>query len=268
MAAAFADTTSIVVRIDRSGRFVVADDRLSGWPREAAEDLSYDPQRHWLLGELDGVVYFACQGDVDEGVTLREVGRQLRAGHRELATTAVALAAWHHHEPCCPRCGRATHVRSAGFARHCVTCERDLFPRTDPAVIVAVTDGDGRLLLARQGAWPAGRMSLLAGFVEAGEALEHAVHRELAEEVGVTVTDLRYLGSQPWPFPRSLMVAFSARAIDAEVRVDGEEIHEARWFSREDFHAAIADGSLSLPGGASIARRVIEAWVAGSEGWA
>lgn len=133
-------------------------------------------------------------------------------------------------------------------------------------MIVAVTDDDDRLLLAHQVRWDPTRVSVLAGFVEAGESLEQAVQREIAEEVGVQVTGLRYLGSQPWPFPRSLMLGFAARADDSPVRVDDQEIDHARYYTRDEVSAAVDSGALTLPGPTSIASRMIAAWRAGTLG--
>jgi NAD+ diphosphatase len=135
-------------------------------------------------------------------------------------------------------------------------------PRVDPAVIVAVLDAEDRLLLGRQSVWAPGRMSVFAGFVEVGESLEQAVHREVAEEVGLVLRSLRYLGSQPWPFPHSFMVAFAARAVDSTIWLDPTEIEEARWFTREELRDAVASAAVSLPPMTSIARRMIQAWQA------
>lgn len=222
---------------------------------------TYDPQLHWLLGRAAGrVLFFRADAEAD-GSTVREVGVRLSPVELGLATMAVATAQWHGLEPSCPQCGGPSSVAAAGTARFCPQCRRDLFPRTDPAVIVAVIDRQDRLLLAHQGSWPVGRCSVLAGFVEAGESLEQAVHREVFEEAGLRLTDVTYVASQPWPFPRSIMLGFRATAITASIAVDGEEIVEARWFSRDELRAAVADGSVDLPGRASIAYRLISGWL-------
>ena len=132
--------------------------------------------------------------------------------------------------------------------------------RSDPAVIVAVTDADDRLLLGRQPVWAKGRVSVFAGFVEAGESLEQAVHREVFEEVGLRLGPPRYLGSQPWPFPRSMMLGFTARALDTALTLDAREIEAARWYTRGQLETALAHGELTLPMRTSIAHRMITAW--------
>ena len=155
-------------------------------------------------------------------------------------------------------------MQAAGHVRRCPACGAEHFPRTDPAVIMLVTDDAGRALLGHNPQWPPNRFSTLAGFVEPGESAEQAVVREIEEESGVDVVDVRYLGSQPWPFPSSLMLGFTARALDPDaVHVDGEEIHEARWFSPDDLRAAVASGEVLFPPSVSIARRLIEHWYGG-----
>lgn len=222
--------------------------------------VAFDSQRHRLLGLLDGAPIFAVEALTEGEVhDFREVGFQLTDNERDIAATAAALTQWHRREPRCPTCGEATVAINGGFARHCPICEHDHFPRTDPAVIVAVVDADDRILLGRQASW-GNRVSVLAGFVEAGESLEQTVHREIAEEVDVTLTDLRYFGSQPWPFPRSLMVGFSARAVDTALCIDADDIEYAAWYTRAELSSQLAGGELGLPGQSSIAARLIQAW--------
>jgi NAD+ diphosphatase len=142
------------------------------------------------------------------------------------------------------------------------TTGTEFFPRTDPAVIMLVHDGGDRVVLGRQAVWPPGRFSILAGFVEPGESAEAAVAREVAEEVGLRVTDIRYVASQPWPFPQSLMLGFVARADDpGELVLDPDEIEEARWFTRDELRRG--DGPRALPPPVSIARHILDRWVAG-----
>ena len=236
-----------------------------------------------LLGAVDGVDHWAMLGEVQgESGGLREWGPLLPDDHAGLLTTATALLTWHAAAGFCPRCGQPSNPSPAGWSRTCPNGHED-FPRTDAAVIVLVHDGQGSMVLARQPIWPAGRMSVLAGFVEAGESLEHTVAREVLEEVGVHVTDVSYLGSQPWPFPRSLMVGFAARAVPgASLHPRDGEIEEARWFTKDAVRAmiaaenpAVADSwaepapqiegaafEVVLPGAVSIARRMVEGWVA------
>ncbi len=199
---------------------------------------------------------------------LRSIGGDLPADESEIFATAVALAGWLRDAPFCPACGTRTELRHAGWSRHCPRCGREHFPRTDPAVIVllsSATDPD-RILLGANAAWGGGRYSCFAGFAEAGESLEDAVAREILEEAGVRLQDVQYRGSQVWPYPRSLMLGFRARILDdTEVRADGEEIVEVRWFDREQIGAALrGEDAVQLPGTSSIARRLIEDWYGGA----
>jgi NAD+ diphosphatase len=194
--------------------------------------------------------------------TLREVGDKLSHADAGLLAHAASLEQWHARHTHCPLCGAATVVAMGGHVRRCIDDGSEHYPRTDPAVIMLVTDDTDRCLLGRPPTWAPGRMSTLAGYVEAGETLEHAVVREVFEEVGVRVDNVRYVASQPWPFPSSLMLAFTARALTTDLDVDGVEITEARWFTRDEFKAAVADGSLKLPMRASVAFFLINSWLA------
>ncbi len=221
-----------------------------------------------FLGVTDDVAYFALvvpeAGDAGRWSTLRDVVQSLTEPDAGLMVHAVALAEWHASHRFCPRCGGGLHPGAAGHLLVCGQCERQQFPRSDPAVIMMVTDESGdRALLGRQPAWPPGRFSTLAGFVDPGESLEEAVVREVAEEVGVQVGEVTYFGNQPWPFPQSLMVGFFARATTTEIRVDQDEIEDARWFTREQMRAEAEAGTLVLPGGISISRSLVEAWYGG-----
>jgi NAD+ diphosphatase len=199
---------------------------------------------------------------------LRAVGGALSARDAGAFVQALSLGRWLLEAPFCPACGARTEVRSAGWSRHCPSCGREHFPRTDPAVIVAITSArhPDRLLLGSNAMWTDTRFSCFAGFVEAGESLEAAVAREVLEEAGVEVVDVRYRGSQAWPYPRSLMLGFLATATDdAAAEADGEEILAVRWFGRSEIGAGLAgESDLLLPGRASIAHRLISDWHAGS----
>jgi NAD+ diphosphatase len=197
---------------------------------------------------------------------LRDIAASLDAAEVELLVTALALAGWLRDAAFCPTCGGGTELRQAGWSRRCLMCGRDHFPRTDPAVIVAVESRDGeRLLLGANANWGGRMYSCFAGFVEAGESLESTVHREILEEAGVTLSAVRYVSSQAWPYPRSLMVGFRATVEDESTALaDGEEIVDVRWFSRAEITSALAgEGPVGLPGPASIARALIVQWCEG-----
>jgi len=200
----------------------------------------------------------------DAWESLRMFGTELSARDQGLAVEAVAMANWHAVHGFSPRTGAATEVVTGGWVRR-EPEGKEHFPRTDAAIIVGVTDADDRILLGSNAAWDANRYSLLAGFVEPGESLEDAVRREVWEESGVRVEEPEYLGSQPWPFPASLMVGFRARALGGDpttVRPDGVEILDVRWFSRDEVRERAGD-TLLLPGRTSIARAIIEEWYGG-----
>lgn len=197
----------------------------------------------------------------DPGLTtLRGLAQLLPTGQEALATTAVALANWHRTHTHCPGCGRPTEVVEAGWVRRCPVEGTQHFPRTDPAVIMAITDPGDRLLLARSAHWPEGRFSVPAGFVEPGEPLELAVRREVAEETHIRVGDVTYQGTQPWPFPASLMCGFTGATNDLTPHPDGVEIAEARFFTRAELDSAWRDGTIRPPGAASIAHALIAQW--------
>ncbi|KZE91255.1 NAD(+) diphosphatase [Microbacterium sp. TNHR37B] len=201
-----------------------------------------------------------------EWASLREVGATLPGEDAAALVAAVAVGRWLRDAAFCSHCGARTAVRASGWARSCPACGREHFPRTDPAVIVAVSDAAGdRLLLGQNAQWRSRNVySTFAGFVEAGESLEAAILREIEEEAGVRVSDIRYRGSQPWPYPRSLMIGFHATVDDASVaRPDGDEIVDVRWFTRAEIASAV-DGRADfvLPGETSIARRLIADWAA------
>ncbi|MFT3831992.1 MAG: NAD(+) diphosphatase [Micropruina sp.] len=255
--ASWADPSALLLSVDVSGRVGVGADLAIA---EVRPDGKYDPQRHYLLGLSAGRPVFVESAEVENGAGLRELMPVLADADRELVVAAVALVQWHRTSPHCGLCGALTLVTAGGMVRHCPSCGRDRFPRSDPAIIVAVLDADDRLLLGHQAVWPAGRMSVLAGFVSAGESLEQAVHREVGEETGLRLSAVRYVASQPWPFPRSLMLGFVAWAVDTEIQVDGVEIESARWFTRDELTAAVDAGEVGLPSEASIAHRLVADW--------
>jgi NAD+ diphosphatase len=248
-----------------------------------------NPYQPILLGLEHGAPLFAADLDDPEAATqlaetgagrlvsLREAGTLLAREEGGLAAYLVALLNWHRRHKFCANCGAATRVAEAGLSRRCPTCRATHFPRTDPVVIMLVDDGQGNLLLGRRIGWADGRFSILAGYVAPGETPEEAVAREVHEESGVIVDSPRYITSQPWPFPASLMLGYEASA--RRTAADGDpvpqegEMVEVRWFSLEQVREAARtfDGEgmsgraatgLQLPGEVSIARMLIDAWVA------
>jgi NAD+ diphosphatase len=240
----------------------------------------YDSQIDYFLGVKDGENFFLRHLN-DETLTsefksLRAIGSFLSPRDIGLAVHAQGLANWHSKHPRCSLCGGPTAAVLAGAVRRCPADQSEHYPRTDGAIIVLIKDDKDQVLLGRQKVWPKHRFSTFAGFVEPGESFEHCVIREVREEAGVELTKINYLGSQPWPFPASLMIAFEAVTNTPELaRADGDEIEEIRWFSREDMKAAIADKSLILPLEISVARQMINAWygdgaekdLVGAESW-
>jgi NAD+ diphosphatase len=291
--------------VDQAGRAPMRQGPGDEWEvvlRPATELATAPPQDAVLLGERDGVAYWSVRGrpdlvasessgsgtsidtessgsgtsidaaDPSQWQDLRARGAVLDAMSAGLLTTAVAVLGWHDNARFCARDGSATEPRHAGWMRTCPQ-GHDEYPRTDPAVICLVHDdgtGDSaRVLLGRQEVWPPGRYSVLAGFVEAGESLEACVAREVEEEVGVVVSDIRYLGSQAWPFPRSIMIGFSAVGDPEQpLRPADGEIADAIWVTRAELRRALGLGDwmagaghpLLLPGPVSIARSMLDAW--------
>ncbi len=228
-----------------------------------------------MLGLEDGVALFAVDLDVqppeerarlsEHGriAALREAGRVLASSESALAAYIVGLLNWHRRHQFCPACATALLVADAGFARTCPACGAQHFPRTDPAVIMLV-EHDGHALLGRQTGWPQGRYSVLAGFVGPGESLEEAVIREVREESGITVHHPRFVGSQPWPFPFSVMLGFEAGCDGGEPIPGDGELEDVRWFTREEVGAALEGRGtgLVIPPGISISYFLIERWFA------
>ncbi|GAA1992828.1 NAD(+) diphosphatase [Catenulispora subtropica] len=301
LAAAWADPGTRVFAVDDSRAEALLDPAPSLVFRDGAFfDARHADAERLFLGVADGTAYFAVSvgspgpdgeptastagsastpgaaltsprppaaEDVPELGELRHV-REIAAllPDREggLLAHAVGLDNWHRTHRFCGVCGHPTRTTSAGSVRQCDHCGTEHFPRTDPAVIMAVTDPDDRLLLARNSSWPPNRASVLAGFVEPGETLEAAVARECEEEAGLRVTSVRYLGSQPWPLPRSLMLGFAATVEDSALRLDGTELDWAKWYSRAELKEAVSTGELlMLPLEISISRRLINHWYGG-----
>jgi NAD+ diphosphatase len=244
-------------------------EETEGGPRLVWEERNGLPEGAVYLGEADGVPYAAVRGDrrlsiggrpVDTWAGLRDLGADLDDLDAGLLAEAVAMVEWHERNRFSPLSGARTTIERAGWVQRDPETGAELFPRTDPAVIMLVHDGGDRCVLGRQAVWPPGRFSILAGFVEPGESAEGAVAREVAEEVGLRVTDIRYVGSQPWPFPQSLMLGYTARVEgDPTLRLDPTEIEEARWFTRDELRSGA--GPRALPPAVSIARHIIDRWV-------
>ena len=262
-----ADTTRVLVLHERK---IPVTTELSivwvkPWSLKMAENDAKDAAL--FLGADEDHTYIAIMHD-EVGLadvtwaSLRDVGSQLSATDVGLATSAVALATWHEGHNFCPSCGQQTKIAMAGWSRKCANHETEQYPRTEPAMIVAVEDIAGRILLGRRREWPEGWLSTLAGFVEAGESCEAAVIREVYEESGIHVdlASLRYLGSQPWPFPASLMLAYRAIATSTEVEMHDDEMTEVQWFSRAELEIACDAETLKLPSPVSIAFRLIQSW--------
>ncbi len=213
------------------------------------------------LSSLDDPLAQLAAGD-SEFLDLHQIGALLSQRDGALLAYARGMIHWHRRHLYCGRCGNETISVEGGHIRRCANddCGIQHFPRTDPAIIVLVTDRDA-CLLGRQKLWPSAVYSTLAGFVEPGESVGEAVVREVAEETGVPVTKVSYHSSQPWPFPSSLMLGFTATGKRLVPRVDGTELEAARWFEREELLSALETGAVRLPSDVSIARRLIAEWL-------
>jgi len=266
-----ADPASRVMWVCEGGSPMLVTDTRAELILTPAEEV--DAELTFLGLDADDVAYFAAHVDdhqdarIDPNAqwkSLRATGALLSDRDAGMMVTAVAIDNWMRTHRRCPKCGDATRIHHAGWSRVCLADGSEHFPRTDPAVIVLVTDSEDRALLGRQAVWQEGFFSTLAGFVESGESAEAALRREVLEESGVTISsdpaDIVYLGSQPWPFPCSLMLGFHARALDPTINVDGSEIVEAMWVSRAELLAACERGDVRLPPSISIARKLIERW--------
>jgi NAD(+) diphosphatase len=233
--------------------------------------LPFSPQEPYYLGKYGEKSYFALRVEapsqqLEENwqhcfAPLRAVAGMLEPYQGELAAAAVALATWDKNTKFCERCGASLKLACAGWEKHCTACAHITYPRTDPAIIVAITDDAERLLLIHGATWQPGRYSVVAGFVEAGESLEAAVAREALEETGIKISQASYCASQPWPFPRSLMFAFTARAGgQQEPKADMQEVGHAFWASREEFTQLVLEGKVIVPGRASSGHALVRAW--------
>lgn len=270
LAAAWSHPATRVLPIAGGEAFVVDTEQGTELVLVPSFEAPDEGDRYFLGTDDAGVSYFALAGESLPGrldgdarpAGLREVAGLLSERDAGLLVHAVALENWHRLHSFCSRCGHPTRKAGAGHVRRCTSCAAEHYPRTDPAVIMLVTDDQDRCLLGRQSIWPEGRWSTLAGFVEPGESLEQAVVREVAEEAGVRVAEVEYIASQPWPFPSSLMLGFVARAHPdgTRITVDGEELSEARWVSRAELRAGWESGEMLPPSGISIARHLIERW--------
>ncbi len=258
-----------VLVVDPQGAVPVSEG--PGGPTLLWDDRPALPAGAVYLGEADGVPYAAVHGErflsvngrtADAWAGLRELGADLGDLDAGLLVQAIGILEWHARHRFSPLTGAPTTVERAGWVQRDPTTGAQFFPRTDPAVIMLVHDGADRVVLGRQAAWLPGRFSILAGFVEPGESAEAAVVREVAEEVGLRVTDVRYVGSQPWPFPQSLMLGFLARVEGDDTLVpDVDEIEEASWFTRAELRTGA--GPRALPPPVSIARHMLDRWIAG-----
>ncbi|GAB3529782.1 NAD(+) diphosphatase [Pontibacter brevis] len=244
--------------------------------QQEAEELAKLAQVQVYLGSEDEVPYFALGFEGQQEQLMEVLGEnyllaELRATAHELPHPDGALLAyargmvhWNLRHRFCPNCGSVTYSAQAGHVRQCAneSCNRHHFPRTDTAIIVVISEGDA-CLLGRQAAWPQGMFATIAGFLEPGETLEQAVAREAQEETGVELENIAYHSSQPWPFPSSIMVGFSATARNRNLNLDNDELEDARWFTRSEIAEGLQDGSLRLPPPISIAYRLIRDWYNG-----
>ncbi|WP_343519606.1 NAD(+) diphosphatase [Sphingomonas sp.] len=266
LAAALADSHARLLRLNGLEPEVGAAGQLV-WTSLADLPTGSEPL---FLGYIDGMPHFAPLALGERHGTVRspalfQMLALMPADQASLYACARSLVDWHQRHGFCPACGTPTELFRAGWARRCPACAAEHFPRTDPVVIMLAEHG-GRVLLGRGPAWPPGRYSALAGFVEVGESIEEAVARETLEEAGVVVSNVRYVASQPWPFPSSLMIACVADAEDDGLTLDTHELEDAFWATRDEVRAAL-DGEAGARFGApppyAIAHTLLRAWLGG-----
>jgi NAD+ diphosphatase len=266
LAEARRSTAARVVVVRASSHLLMADESRLGHltPADLAEDaditfLGLDPEGRPIF-VIDAGEEESAEEERERFAELRALTAALPEDEASLAAHAVAMVGWHRRHRFCGVCGTQTVVQEAGHSRRCPNCETVNYPRTDPVVIMLVTAGD-RCLLARR----TGRRNMwgpLSGFVEPGETFEAAVAREVKEESGLTVVSAEYRGTQPWPFPLSLMIAFNAEALFEAPRIN-EELDEARWFTREEVLDQLASGAIALPTPMSVAHYLVRSWLDG-----
>lgn len=267
-----ADPDSRYLLLDADGALLAARDTDTPFWADAALRRQHLPDAPAsLLGVHDGRAHFALRLERTQSTTLvpelpvrrvdlRTAGSCFGGFEAGLFAYASALTHWQQLHRYCSQCGGSLALAAAGHRAQCQTCGRLQFPRTDPAIIVIV-EHDGACLLGRQAHWDERRYSTLAGFVEPGEALEDAVRREVAEEAGVRVVDCDYHSSQPWPFPASLMLGFTARAADRHIQLRDGELEDARWFTPDEIVRGVGSGQLRLPSSVSVSWRLLEHWL-------
>jgi NAD+ diphosphatase len=263
------------VRVDEARLAEIAsrDDGLQLLWRDGLPAVGADGRLEWtlatscdlFLGMKDGRPHFSAseQPHPNARAAFDTIGG-LSFDEAPLFAAALSLAWWHSRHRFCANCGAGTRIERGGWSRVCPECSAQHFPRVDPVVIM-LAEHEGRLLLGRQPQYPPGRYSALAGFLEPGESIEAAVARELHEEAGIAVADVRYAASQPWPFPSSLMIGCHARALGSDLVIDTTELDDARWFTRTEIEAALAGdpgATFQPPPRFAIARTLLEHWLA------